>query len=55
MKEILKWVHGLGAGALVALWHYLQGVPGANWWQVAVVAVLVRVMGWLVAKVPVED
>ena len=53
MKEVLKWAHGLGAGALVALLQYVQGVQGGNWWQVVVVAVLVRVVGWVVSKLPV--
>ena len=54
MKEVLKWAHGLGVGALLALLHYVQGVQGGNWWQVVVAAVLVRAMGWIVAKLPAK-
>ena len=53
-KEVLKWAHGLGVGALVALLNYVQGAQGASWWQVVVLAVLVRAMGWIVAKLPAK-
>ena len=54
MKEVLKWAQGLGTGAVVALLNYVQGAQGANWWQVVVIAILVRVVGWVVSKLPAK-
>lgn len=52
-KEILRWIQGIGAGALLTLLQYVQSSPTASWWQIAIVAGLVRALGFLISKLPV--
>lgn len=53
MKELLKWAHGLGVGAVYALLMYVQ-TQAASGQDVmikgAIIAVLVRVLGLAVTK-----
>lgn len=61
IRELFRWAQGLGAGALVVLFDYVRGVqagmapsldPG-DVVQVAVIGAVVRLLGYLVGKVPV--
>jgi len=54
MSEVFKWVAALGAGAAATFLQFLQGVPSASWWQAMVIAALVRIVSWAVAKLPVK-
>jgi len=53
-QELLKWLQGVGVGVLFTLIQYFQNVPATSWWQIAVMAILVRLLGFIVAKLPVE-
>lgn len=50
--ELLKWLQSVGAGAVFTLYQYVQGIPTAGWWQVVIVAILVRLVGYAVSKLP---
>ena len=52
MAEVMKWLAAFGAGAAATLLQYVQGASTANWWQALVVAALVRLCSWAVAKIP---
>lgn len=53
LTELVKWLQGLGAGLVFTLVEYVQHVPTTSWWQIAFMAALVRLLGFLVAKLPV--
>lgn len=63
MKEIMRWIQGLGAGILVSIGDaVMQAVNTATpsaavgtldyIIQTFVIMVLVRVAGWIVSKIP---
>lgn len=53
LRELLKWLQGIGAGGLVELLHYFQGLPPDGvLLHVAIVAGIVRLLGYLVSKIP---
>ena len=56
VAEFLKWLQGVGIGAVAVLAQYLGGVTVANVsnvLEIIAVAVIARIVGFLVSKLPV--